>query len=669
MSDAMMEQFHDAYFEECFENLAEFEKLLLAMEATEASSEDLNGMFRAIHSIKGGAGSFEFREITEVTHEFENMLSRMRSGEMKATAAARDILLKLYDGVKTQVTDRKAKKEPDQALVKKMMSLIKVLPNVCISVDGNAAPAAVVQREEVTHRITFFPGEVSVDHLLKNLSELGAVEIHDRGGVDGEGEDRYVYPWQVEMKTTLTDKEIAARFEFLLPKTAVRVGAGHLEVREAAEKASTENTATESAAAPAAAPAPAPDAAAISVAEITAPIVEGAMSVRVPVEKVDNVINIVGELVIARSMLERSLVEMEYIENESISNMMRDLTRHTRTLQEATMSIRMMPIAFIFGRFNRMTKELAGRLNKQVQLVLEGENTELDKGMIERIADPLTHLVRNSIDHGLESAGERELAGKPAKGTIKLTAAHRGGGIVIEVVDDGRGLNRAKILEKARKVGIPTSEHMPDNEVWDIIFKPGFSTAEHVTEVSGRGVGMDVVKRNIQSIGGRIEIESRAGEGTRITIHLPLTLAIMDGMSLSVGASTYILPINSIAQVINGREMKFKRLLEKSLITYVRGEWLPVVPLHKMVGAQNAIEEPEKCIMLIVENAGKRIAMMIDELISQHQVVVKSLDDNIGRVPGVAAATIMGDGNVVMILDAAAIVQHGHKHLMFEDAA
>ncbi len=378
-------------------------------------------------------------------------------------------------------------------------------------------------------------------------------------------------------------------------------------------------------------------------------------SIRVSVEKVDQLINLVGELVITQAMLLQTATGMQGLAPERLVNGLAQLERNTRDLQESVMSIRMLPISFVFSRFPRVVRDLSSKLGKQVELKTSGETTELDKSLIERIADPLTHLIRNSLDHGIESPEKRVAAGKNPVGTITLKAYHQGGNIVIEVGDDGAGLPRQKILAKARERGLPVSDQMTDQEVFNLIFEAGFSTADEVTDVSGRGVGMDVVRRNIQSMGGRVEIESMLGVGTRMTVRLPLTLAILDGMSVAVGDQTYILPLSYVVESLQPELGDIKTLSNQARVMQVRGEYLPVVVLHEMFNLKSAWSDFTQGIMVVLEADGNKVALFVDALLGQHQVVIKSLEANYRRVPGVSGATIMGDGHVALILDVSAI--------------
>lgn len=381
----------------------------------------------------------------------------------------------------------------------------------------------------------------------------------------------------------------------------------------------------------------------------------GDSSIRVSVEKVDQLINLVGELVITQSMLLQSVTQMQVAAPERMTHGLAQLERNTRDLQESVMAIRMMPISFVFSRFPRVVRDLSSKLGKQVELKTIGDTTELDKGLIERIADPLTHLIRNSLDHGIEMPDKRIAAGKNPVGTITLKAYHQGGNVVIEVGDDGGGLPRNKILAKAREKGLAASDQMTDQEVFGLIFEAGFSTADQVTDVSGRGVGMDVVRRNIQAMGGRVEIESMFGIGTRMTVRLPLTMAILDGMSVAVGDQTYILPLSYVVESVQPEPGDIKTLSNHARVIQVRGEYLPVVVLHEVFNIKPRWSEFTRGIMVVLDADGAKAALFVDELVGQHQVVIKSLEANYRRVPGVSGATIMGDGHVAMILDVSAI--------------
>jgi two-component system chemotaxis sensor kinase CheA len=382
-----------------------------------------------------------------------------------------------------------------------------------------------------------------------------------------------------------------------------------------------------------------------------------AATLRVSVEKVDQLINLVGELVITQAMLAQNSAGLDPALHQQLAAGLADLDRNTRDLQESVMSIRMIPMSLVFSRFPRMLRDLAAKLGKKVEFVTQGEATELDKGMVEKITDPLTHLVRNSCDHGIEMPAERLARGKPEQGTITLAASHQGGSIMIEVRDDGHGLSRQKLLKKAREKGIDAPDSMSDSEVWGLIFAPGFSTAEEVTDVSGRGVGMDVVKRNIASLGGTVEIDSAEGYGMRVSVRLPLTLAIMDGMSVGIGDEVYILPLSSVIESFQVQPGMVKTIGGTGRLVEVRNEYMPVLDLERIFDVPRRDGQNAGAIMVVVEAEAGRVALLVDELLGQQQVVVKNLEANYRRVEDVSGATIMGDGRVALILDVSSMVR------------
>ncbi|WP_426072318.1 chemotaxis protein CheA [Janthinobacterium sp. DSP2-3-3] len=384
-------------------------------------------------------------------------------------------------------------------------------------------------------------------------------------------------------------------------------------------------------------------------------------SIRVSIEKVDQLINLVGELVITQAMIEQRAGALDPMLHEKLLDSVSHLTRNTRDLQEAVMSIRMMPMDFVFSRFPRMVRDLATKLGKKVDFITNGAATELDKGLIERIVDPLTHLVRNSIDHGVEMPAARVAAGKTEAGRLFLSASHQGGNIIIEVSDDGAGLNRERILAKAQQQGLDVSETMSDADVWQLIFAPGFSTAEAVTDVSGRGVGMDVVKRNISAMGGVVDIRSAKGFGTTISISLPLTLAILDGMSIRVGDEVYILPLGFVIESLQPAVEDIKDIAGRGQVVKVRGEYLPLIPLYQMFDIVPRFTSPSEGICVILETEGRKAALFVDDLVGQQQVVVKNLESNYRKVVGISGATILGDGGVSLILDVAALIRSSRQ--------
>lgn len=614
-----LSQFYQVFFEEATEHLASMESLLLALDVSDPDMDELNAIFRAAHSIKGGAGTFGFTDMTEVTHILETLLDKLRKQEMKLTTEMVDAFLQAGDAISMQLSAHRGEGEVDQQQIREICEKLEKLtgvPSADAALQSNAA---------------------SPKKTKKNAEKTSAPEQEDYGFFD-------------PLPSEFVADEGYGFFDET-PREGAAEGYGFFtEVKPPVAAPVAENTASPSMIAAEAHPTRrAADKAAASSAET---------SIRVSVEKVDQLINLVGELVITQAMLAQSASMLDTAALEQLQNGLNQLERNTRDIQESIMSVRMLPISFVFSRFPRVVRDVASKLNKQVELKTLGETTELDKALIEKIADPLTHLIRNSLDHGIETTEKRLAAGKPAHGTITLNAFHQGGSIVIEVADDGGGLNRNKILNKAKERGLPVNDGMSDEAVWMLIFEAGFSTADVVTDVSGRGVGMDVVKRNIAGMGGRVELSSAEGHGTRTTIRLPLTLAILDGMSVSVGGQTFILPLGSIVESLQITDEELKTVSGDGRLLRVRGDYLPLIALHEVFSISSAITEPKQGIAVIVEAEGKKSALLVDELLGQHQVVIKSLESNFRKVPGMSGATIMGDGTVALILDVLALSSH-----------
>ncbi len=704
-----MSQFYQVFFEESAELLAEMENLLLKIDMESPDIEELNAIFRVAHSIKGGASTFGFTDMTDVTHVLESLLDRVRKGQLALTADMVDTFLKAGDVLKGQLAGHRGDGAADAAAVEFVCAALKrlaggnatatpspaaapVVAPVAVTVQSTTSPAPVREAAESAPALDCYAIEftlsatataATVVNLRTNLGALGGLEALSgppAGALAG------VYRWR--LAGSASEDDVWEVLAFVADPALIKIEREAVAAQSAvvigdAVPASTDHgffeplyealvpqTVSETKAPPPAAIAlvacaaqqdhkrragdetgnnPAPVKAAAPNADAT--------SIRVGVERVDQLINLVGELVITHAMLAQTTSRVDPVAHEGLLKGMSMLAHNTRALQEAVMSIRMMPISFVFSRFPRVVRDLAGKLNKEVELKTVGENTELDKGLVEKIADPLNHLVRNSIDHGIETPEKRLAAGKPAKGTITLRAFHQGGNIVIEVSDDGAGLNREKILAKARSQGMPVPDTMPDQEVWQLIFAAGFSTAEIVTDVSGRGVGMDVVRRNIQGIGGSIEIDSTLGVGTRMSIRLPLTLAILDGMSVSVGNEVFIIPLTYIVESFQPKAGEVKSVNNQGTVIHVRGEYLPVVRAHEVFKIAPRCADVNAGIFVILEAEGCKKALVVDELLGQHQVVIKSLESNYRKVHGISGATIMGDGRVALILDVGEVVR------------
>ncbi|EMZ7978252.1 chemotaxis protein CheA [Escherichia coli] len=647
--------FYQTFFDEADELLADMEQHLLILQPEAPDAEQLNAIFRAAHSIKGGAGTFGFSVLQETTHLMENLLDEARRGEMQLNTDIINLFLETKDIMQEQLDAYKQSQEPDAASFDYICQALRQLaleakdetPSAVtrLSVVAKSEPQDEQSRSQSPRRIILSrlkAGEV--DLLEEELGHLTTLTDVVKGtdslsailpGDIAEDDITAVLCFVIEAdQITFETVEVSPKISTppVLKLAAEQAPTGRVE-REKTTRSS-EST-----------------------------------SIRVAVEKVDQLINLVGELVITQSMLAQRSSELDPVNHGDLITSMGQLQRNARDLQESVMSIRMMPMEYVFSRYPRLVRDLAGKLGKQVELTLVGSSTELDKSLIERIIDPLTHLVRNSLDHGIELPEKRLAAGKNSVGNLILSAEHQGGNICIEVTDDGAGLNRERILAKAASQGLTVSENMSDDEVAMLIFAPGFSTAEQVTDVSGRGVGMDVVKRNIQEMGGHVEIQSKQGTGTTIRILLPLTLAILDGMSVRVADEVFILPLNAVMESLQPREADLHPLAGGERVLEVRGEYLPIVELWKVFNVAGAKTEATHGIVVILQSGGRRYALLVDQLIGQHQVVVKNLESNYRKVPGISAATILGDGSVALIVDVSALQAINREQRMANTAA
>ena len=690
-----LSQFYETFFDEADELLAQMEQLLLELDVGSPDIEQLNAIFRAAHSIKGGAATFGcFTQLAGTTHLLENLLDAIRRGEMALRTDMIDIFLETKDVLKSQLDAYRASEEPDEAVFERICAVLRQLalehkdPAAAVAAPAPApvaaapapapvvappapapepvAPAAAAGDLPLKVRITKVSDKDAAS-LLEEMGNLGNVRASERAGG----------ALTVWMDSTCTPDDIEAVCCFIVDGDQLSI------TREAAPASQVAVAAAEPvavAAAPVAAPAVAPVAAPAepvpTVADTAAAaeaITQAAArasrpaapahadkestSIRVGVEKVDQVINLVGELVITQAMLAQTASTLDPVLHDRLLNGMEQLERNARDLQEAVMSIRMMPMDYVFSRFPRLVRDIAGKMGKQIELQTYGRATELDKSLIERIIDPLTHLVRNSLDHGIETPEKRIAAGKDPVGQLVLSAQHNGGNIVIEVSDDGGGLSREKILKKAMAQGMAVNENSPDDEIWQLIFAPGFSTAEKVTDISGRGVGMDVVRRNIQDMGGHVQLSCEPGNGTTTRIVLPLTLAILDGMSVRVGEETFILPLNHVTESLQPTNDQIYSVAGNERVMHVRGEYLPLVEMHRVFSVSQAQTDPTQAIAVIMQAEDRRFALLVDHLIGQHQVVVKNLESNYRKVPGISAATILGDGSVALIVDVFALAR------------
>lgn len=711
-ADFDLSQFYQIFFEEAGENLDQMEHMLLDLDLEKADDEELNGIFRCAHSIKGGAATFGFSDVAELTHQMESLLDRLRRHELQPIPQMVDVLLESADASRSLLARHQAgaQDEPPSTahLVKRISELAAGMvpaqgapveapkpqspppppppaPIAQAAPPASSAPVGATGPRQLQVRIGPLDRIEQADaikELFRDIPGLGSIS-------DLPSDDAASRLFAVE--TSSTDSDLLDLFAFHVSKEQVQISAQAAgSVASAGEGLTTqglESVGAEVATGPAdeaygffknAPGSPGGDSAAaqqvlqaIEPASAVTRIAPKAATeakagsqaqmesttIRVAVNKVDQLINLVGELVITQAMLAQNSLGLDSAEHQQLLAGLADLDRNTRDLQESVMSIRMIPMSIVFSRFPRMLRDLANKLGKKVDLVTLGEATELDKGLVEKITDPLTHLVRNSGDHGIELPAERLAKGKPEHGTITLSASHQGGSIVIDVKDDGKGLSREKILSKARERGMDVSDQMSDADVWQLIFAPGFSTAEVVTDVSGRGVGMDVVKRNIAALNGTVEIDSSEGYGTKVSVRLPLTLAIMDGMSVGVDEEVYILPLSSVVESFQVNPDDVNTVAQGSQLVKVRDEYMPVIALERIFQVPRLDPQKSSTIMVVVEADGNRVALLVDELLGQHQVVVKNLESNYRKVPNVSGATILGDGRVALILDIGGLVR------------
>ncbi|RAT70584.1 chemotaxis protein CheA [Lonsdalea populi] len=655
-----MSAFYQTFFDEADELLADMEQHLLLLDPSSPDTEQMNAIFRAAHSIKGGAGTFGFKVLQETTHLLENLLDGARRGEMRLSTDIINLFLETKDIMQDQLDAYKTAQEPNAESFEYICKALRQLALESKEAEGGAVPAAATNESDSnSSAVPSTPaGHNELRIMLTGLKEQEIPQLLEELANLGTVKDSHQTASSVEatLVTTESQDDITAVLCFVLEPEQInfKTAGADAALTAAAPQEAPKPEAVEPAPAVAAPTKPAAPVAKPAEAVKARPKT-GDTSIRVAVEKVDQLINLVGELVITQSMLAQRSSELDPVVHGDLLNSMGQLERNARDLQESVMSIRMMPMEYVFSRFPRLVRDLAAKLGKEVELTLQGSSTELDKSLIERIIDPLTHLVRNSLDHGIEHPEDRVAAGKTAVGNLTLSAEHQGGNICIEVIDDGAGLNRERILAKALSQGLSVSDTMTDEEVGMLIFAPGFSTAEKVTDVSGRGVGMDVVKRNIQEMGGHVEIYFQKGKGTTIRILLPLTLAILDGMSVKVNGEVFILPLNAVMESLQPQSEDLYPLAGGERVLQVRGEYLPLIELYQVFDVENAKTDATQGIVVILQSAGRRYALLVDQLIGQHQVVVKNLESNYRKVPGVSGATILGDGSVALIVDVSAL--------------
>ncbi|HUP98011.1 MAG TPA: chemotaxis protein CheA [Usitatibacter sp.] len=616
-----LNRFIATFFDEAQEHLESIEERAMVLGAGKQDPEVLNAIFRAAHSIKGGSGTFGFSQLTDATHEMETLFDGLRKGKGQADQSTVRLLLDACDVFKAHIARLKeGQRGNDPTMDALRAQLIGYRAGSVTPVKtGAQTKTAKTDKKDKKELRKEAPTEE------KFFDDPPPKEAATQEGPKKEGTAYGLFEEPAAAETTVAKS--AEKFGFF--DAAPGSGGGEQNRRKG-----------------------------------------DSSSIRVSVEKIDRIVNLVGELVIAQAMMQQSVSTATREQDENLTHSLATLDRNTRDLQQAVMSIRMMPMEFVFSRFPRVVYDVSTRLGKKVNLRTQGQETELDKELIELLIDPLTHVVRNAIDHGIESPEERAAAGKPEVGTLMMRATHRGGSVIIEVSDDGRGLDRDRILAKSKELGMGGDDSMTDQQVWGLIFEAGFSTAKEVTNLSGRGVGMDVVRRNITSLGGGVSVTSVKGEGTTITIQLPLTLAVLEGMIVGVGDEQYIVPLEFVAEAIMPAAGDIKSIVNQASLVAVRGEHLPIINLADVVEmpkSTSARGEGQLCLVVEVDN--RRAALLVDNLVGQQQLVVKSLDANLHSVPGVAGATILGDGRVALILDVSAITRSTGARTIARSAA
>jgi two-component system chemotaxis sensor kinase CheA len=666
--------FRESFLEEAGEHVTELERGLLELEDAPADHELLNQIFRAAHSLKGGSASFGFKEIARLTHVLENLLDPMREGKIAFSEVIADLLLRSVDVLKGLVEAAKAGAEPESfdKLLAELESALErhggagaqPAPAIQSPPEGEteSVPEATTALEQLrSYAIDFAPGAdlfcqgMNPILLLRNLGELGAVtetrlDLSELPRLDTLDPERCYLRWSLRLETSRGESDVRDVFAFVEDTSTISVRC--LSIPEEAEASPSPSAeAGESVPErPPSAPAPAPDAPARRAGK--------ASTLRVATDKVDRLVDLVGELVISQSMVAQALNDHSRDALARAQEALAEMERNTRELQERVMSVRMVPVGSVFNRFPRLVRDLSAQCGKRVRLEMSGQEIEIDKSIVEDIADPLIHLLRNALDHGIETPVSRAEAGKPEEGVIRVAAFHQGGSVVVEVSDDGRGLDTAKIRQKGLAVGlIRDGEELTEEQIHALIFEPGFSTAATITDVSGRGVGMDVVRRNVDALNGSLTIASAPGQGSSVRIKLPLTLAILEGLSFRIGAEMFVLPLLPIVESIRPASEQLKSVLGRGEVLRIRGESVPLVRLYQVLGTEPEQTDPRRALVVIVETETCKLGLMVDELLGQGQFVVKSLERNFRKVEAVMGATILGTGRIALILDVEGIAR------------
>jgi len=689
--DIDLSEFHDVFFEECSEGLDVMESGLLNLDQN-TDVEEINGIFRAAHSIKGGGASFGFMELSEFTHVMETLLDEMRDGRRAVTSEGVDVLLKSVDVLRGMIDAAREKEEADETRTAEVRQLLDAMLGdtdgaPAVDDDQNEAPTCAADiaqaddsKESIGWRVELHTPQDFLESgsdplkVFEELQSLGDLTVNaDTSRLPAVADidvNTCYLSWTLELRGDVSRADVSDALGWISDESGFTIEplSGPCEAVDetdgAPEPQETEHPAPAAIQSPSETSAPEPTVVAAKKAKAPASS-KDAGSIRVATDKVDALINMVGELVITQSMLSQIGSQFEaghHSELEKLQDGLAQLERNTRELQESVLQIRMLPVSFSFSRFPRLVRDLSSKLNKKIELKMTGEHTEVDKTVLEKIGDPLVHLVRNSLDHGIETPEERIAKGKPETGTVELLAYHEGGDIVIKVIDDGAGLDGDRILRKAIEKGVVSEgEELTEDRIHNLIFAPGFSTAEELSDVSGRGVGMDVVRRNVRDLGGNVSIASNDGAGSTVTIRLPLTLAILDGQLFRVNDQTYIVSLVSIVESLQMSASETSSVAGESELYKLRDEYIPVIRMADVFGLDGTQGDFRSGLLMVVESDRKRYGLFVDDLLGQQQVVIKSLETNFKQIQGISGATILGDGTVALIIDVPGVIQNYYE--------
>ncbi len=687
-----MEQFRATYIEESLEGLDNMESNLLNLQPGSKDEDAINTIFRAAHSIKGGGATFGFANISEFTHVVETLLDQIRNGQREITQEAIDLFLQSVDCLREMLAAAQNNGQSDESRSTSLKAQLDALlaSDASHSSNNQDQPHTEASEQPKTDqwRIRFkpFPNMLAtgndVVRMFRELAELGEFQavanFEELPALTDLGVEDCYMSWEATLKGSCTLEQIKEIFVWVEDECELSIepaGSSDQDEVQPEPVVATASTLKPAVTTPNLSQSGTKQEAVAQRAGMSKPenkerrsATENS-SIRVDIEKIDSLINMVGELVITQSMLSQLGDDFDMARLEKLRDGLSQLERNTRELQESVMRIRMIPISFAFNRFPRMIHDLCNKLGKKVQLKLSGESTELDKTVMEKIGDPLVHLVRNAMDHGIEMPKVRAEAGKPQTGMVHLNAFHQGGNIVIEISDDGAGINADKILKKAIERGlVEEGVELPQSKIYDLLFQPGFSTADKITDVSGRGVGMDVVRKNIQALGGTVDVQSTLGKGSKFTVRLPLTLAILDGQLVRVGEHTYIIPLVSIVESLQVHKKNVNDIAGKAELYKLRDEYIPIIRLYQAFNIEPDTRTLDNGLLVVVEGDGQKAGLMVDDLLAQQQVVIKSLETNFRRVEGLSGATILGDGTVALILDVAGVIRVSQGRISHHDS-